>query len=165
MFFNIIVMQGLAAGGSPMCIPYRLVSLGLGVALTGCGGSLTLPDDGSPAALRVVSGDGQEAPVGRRLEDPLVVKLTGANSQPISGVPVVFQFKGDVPDAEVDPAETETDSAGRASAEVRVGTSTGSHEVEARVASSTALSATFVVTALERNRGKDDGGSGDDDDD
>ena len=146
-----------------MCIPYQLVSLVLGVALTGCGGSLTLPDDGSPAALRVVSGDGQEAPVGRRLEDPLVVKLTDASSQPISGVPVVFQFKTDVPNAEIDPAEAETDSAGRASAEVRLGSSTGPHEVEARVAASAALRATFVVTALERDRGKDEGGDGDDD--
>ena len=149
-----------------MHIPYRLVSLVLGAVLTGCGGgSLILPDDGSPAALRVESGDGQQAPVGSRLEDPLVVKLTNASSQPISGVPVVFQFKTDVPDAEIDPAEAETDSAGRASAEVRLGTSTGPHEVEARVASSAALSATFVVTALERDRGKDKGGSGDGDDD
>ena len=148
-----------------MSIPYRVVSLILGAALTGCGGGLILPDDGSPAALRVESGDGQQAPVGSRLADPLVVKLTDASSQPISGVPVVFQFKTEVPDAEIDPAEAETDSAGRASAEVRLGTSTGPHEVEARVSSSAALSATFVVTALERDRRKGEGGSGDGDDD
>jgi len=149
-----------------MFIPYRLVSLILG-ALTGCGGgNLMLPDDDSPAALRAVSGDGQEAPVGRRLENPLVVKLTDASSRPIAGVPVVFQFKIDVPDAEVDPAEAGTDSAGLASAEVRLGTSTGPHQVEARVAAAAGLSATFVVTALERDRGKKDkGGSGDGDGD
>jgi hypothetical protein len=138
----------------------------LATALTGCGGGLTLPDDSSPAALRTVSGDGQQGTVGSKLDSPLVVKLTDANSRPIAGVPVVFQFKSDVPDAEVDPTEAETDNDGLASAEVRLGTSTGSHEVEARVASPAALSATFVVTAVERDRGKKDGGGdGDDDDD
>ena len=147
-----------------MCIPGRLFSLALATALTGCGGDLTLPDDSSPAALRVVSGDGQEGTVGRRLDAPLVVELTNASSNPMEGVSVVFQFKGDVPEAEVDPAAT-TDSAGRASAQVRLGTSTGPHQVEARVASSAALSAIFVVTAVERGRGGKGGGGGDDDDD
>ena len=113
-------------------------------------------------ALRVVSGDGQQGTVGSRLEDPLVVKLTDASSQPIARVPVVFQFKTDVPDAEIDPAEVATDSAGRASAEVRLGTSTGPHEVEARVASAAALRATFVVTAVGK-KGGGDGGHGDGD--
>jgi len=148
-----------------MFIPYRLVSLILG-ALTGCGGgNLMLPDDDSPAALRAVSGDGQQGTVGKKLDKPLVVKLTDASSRPIAGVPVVFQFKIDIPDAEVDPAEAGTDSAGLASTEVRLGTSTGPHQVEARVAAAAGLSATFVVTALERDRGKDKGGSGDGDDD
>jgi len=163
MFVNTIVMQGLAAGWIPMHIPYRLVSLVLGAVLTGCGDGLILPDDGSPAALRVESGDGQQAPVGSRLEDPLVVKLTNASSQPIARVPVVFQFKTDVPDAEIDPAEVATDSAGRASAEVRLGTITGPHEVEARVASVAQLSATFVVTAIARGKGGKGGGDGDGD--
>ena len=135
-----------------MCIPYRVVSLVLGAALTGCGGgSLILPDDGSPAALRVESGDGQEAPVGSRLADPLVVKLTNASSQPIAGIQV--QFKSDVPDSQVDPAEARTDNDGLASAEVRLGTSTGPHQIEARVASAAQLKATFVVTAVARKGG------------
>jgi hypothetical protein len=156
-------MQGLAAGGIPVCISYRL--LVLATAITGCSGSLTLPDDSSPAALRAVSGDGQQGTVGRRLDDPLVVKLTDASSRPIEGVPVVFEFTSDVPDAEIDPAEAETDSAGRASAEVRLGTSTGPHQVEARVISPAQLSATFVVTAVPREQGKGGKGGGDDDDD
>lgn len=149
-----------------MCTPHRVFWLVLATALTGCGGGLTLPDDSFPAALRTVSGDGQQGTVGSKLDSPLVVKLTDASSRPIAGVPVVFQFKSDVPDAEVDPTEAETDNDGLASAEVRLGTSTGSHEVEARVASPAALSATFVVTAVERDRGKKHGGGhGDDDDD
>ncbi len=149
-----------------MRIPYRLVSLVFGAALTGCGGgSLTLPDDSFPAALQAVSGDGQQGTVGSRLDDPLVVKLTDASSRPIAGVPVVFQFKSDVPDAEVDPAEAATDNEGLASAQVRLGANTGSHQVEARVASAAELSATFVVTAVERESGKKGSGGGDGDDD
>jgi len=144
-----------------MYTPHRLFSLVLATALTGCGGgSLTLPDDGSPAALRAVSGDGQQGTVGSKLDDPLVVKLTDASSRPIGGVPVLFHFKSDVPDAEVDPAEAATDSEGVASAEVRLGTSTGSHQVEARVSAPAELSATFVVTAVERDHGKKGKGGG-----
>ena len=143
-----------------MCILYRLSSLVLTTAMVGCGGgSLTLPDDGSPAALTAVGGNGQEAPVGSTLDNPLVVKLTDASSRPIAGVPVVFQFKIDVPDAQIDP-EAETDSEGLASAQVRLGTSAGPHEVEARVESAAQLSATFVVTAIARDKGGKGGGHG-----
>lgn len=147
-----------------MCILDRLSSLVLATALVGCGGSLTLPDDGSPAALTAVGGNGQEAPVGSRLDNPLVVKLTDGSSRPIAGVSVAFQFKVDVPDAQIDP-EAETDSLGLASAQVRLGTSTGPHEVEAQVASAQ-LTATFVVTATARGKGGKGGkGGGDEDDD
>ena len=143
-----------------MCILYRLSSLVLATALVGCGGgSLTLPDDGSPAALTAVGGNGQQAPVGSTLDNPLVVKLTDASSRPIAGVPVVFQFIIDVPDAQIDP-EAETDSEGLASAQVRLGTSAGPLEVEARVASAAQLSATFVVTAIARGKDGKGGGHG-----
>lgn len=140
-----------------MCTPHRLFSLILATALTGCGGGLTFPDDGSPAALRAVSGDGQLARVGSRLDNPLVVKLTDASARPIAGATV--RFKSDVPDAQVDPAEAATDGDGLASAQVRLGSSTGPQQVEARVASDAQLSATFVVTAVDRKPGK--GGKGD----
>lgn len=149
-----------------MCLPYRLFPILLGSALAACGGDLTLPGEDSPVAiLSVESGNGQEGTVGRRLDDPLVVKLTDASSRPIADVRVAFQFKSDVPDAEVDPEAT-TDSEGLARAEVRLGNSTGSHEIEARVAAPAALSATFVVTAVEQERGRGGrGGGGDDDED
>ncbi len=142
-----------------MRIPYGPFSLVLATGVVACGGDLTLPDDGSPAALRVESGDGQQGTVGRKLNAPLVVKLTDASSRPVEGVSVVFQFKTDVPDAAVDSSAT-TDSTGRAEAEVRLGSSVGPHQVEARVATSTALSAIFVVTAVERGRGGRSGDEG-----
>jgi len=145
-----------------MCTSHKLFGVILATALNGCSGSLTLPDDQPQATLVVVSGDRQQGTVGRRLDAPLVVKLTDASSQPMAGVPVVFQFKSEVPKAEVDPEAT-TDSDGIASAEVRLGTSTGPYEIEARAISPAALT-TFVVTAVER-RGGGGGGSGDDGDD
>jgi len=152
-----------------MCTPHRRFGLALVLALTGCGGSLTLPDDNSPAALRAVSGGGQEGTVRTKLDDPLVVKLTDASSRPLPGVPIIFEFTSAVPAAEIDPEQAETNTEGVASAEVRLGSETGSYQVEARMASGPDLSATFVVTAVEREpgkKGKDGkGGGGDDDND
>lgn len=138
--------------------------------LTACGGDLTLPDNGSPAALKVVSGNRQEGTVGSQLDKPLVVRLTDASSRPVAGVPIAFSFRSDVPEAEVDPTQAVTDTSGQAIAEVRLGTNTGAHLVDARVAQASAagLSATFDLTALAREprgRGGRGGGDGDDDDD
>lgn len=150
-----------------MCTLRRLSLLVLATVLTGCGGGLTFPEGGSPpddspGALLAFSGNGQQGTVFRKLERPLVVKLTDASSNPIEGAPVLFQFKNAVPGAEVDPEEAETNEDGLAWAEVRLGASTGSLEVEARVPTVADLKTTFVVTAVEWGIG---GGDDDDDDD
>jgi hypothetical protein len=156
-----------------MCTPAapRLLSLIFCAVVSACSGELTLPenglppDDRSPASLRVVSGNGQEGTVGKRLDNPLVVRVVDASSRPVAGVPVVFQFQSDVPEAEVDPAEAATNGDGLATAEVRLGTETGTQSVEARVGEPE-LSATFDLTALEHDTGKKGkGGHGHDDDD
>ncbi len=146
-----------------MSISNRLLVIALASLLGGCGGDLTLPDDGSPAVLRALSGDGQAGTVGSRLDDPLVVELTDAGANPVFGVPIVFEFTGEVPEAEVTPSQATTDSNGLASAEVRLGTSAGTLRVQARVVTPAALNATFVLTALERDKKKGKGGRGDDD--
>lgn len=147
-----------------MCISFsqRLFGLFVGAALTGCGDGLTIPDDGSPARLEAVSGGGQEAKVGSRLRDPLVVRLTDTGNRPVSNVAVDFRFQGAPTDAVVDPTTGTTDTAGVASAEVRLGTNTGPLIVEARVAQSSALRTTFDLNALARDKGK--GGKDEDDD-
>jgi hypothetical protein len=133
---------------------------------TACGGDLILPSDDSPTALRPVSGDDQEGTVGSRLDDPLVVRVTDANSQPVAGVVVEFQFDGDVPGGVVTP-QSLTDSTGEAAAEVRLGTEAGPITVLARVSqvSSSELQATFGLTAVagKGKKGKG-GGNGDDGD-
>ena len=157
-----------------MCTPFRhwLVALVIGCAISACGGDLTLPQDRSPAALEAVSGNGQEGIVGSRLDDPLVVKVIDASSQPVPGVAVEFEFTEEVPEAEVDPTQAFTDSSGRAAAQVRLGANTGTHTVKAQVVeSATDLVATFDLTAVAPEKGKKGGkgrrgnGNGNDDDD
>jgi hypothetical protein len=138
-----------------MCTSFspRLFSLLVGAALTGCGSDLTIPVDGSPARLEAVSGGGQEGTVGSRLSDPLVVRLSDASNHPVSNVAVEFRFQGAPTDAVVDPTTRTTDTAGVASAEVRLGTTTGPLTVEAQVVESMTLRTTFDLNALARGKG------------
>ncbi|HEV8454680.1 MAG TPA: Ig-like domain-containing protein [Gemmatimonadales bacterium] len=144
----------------------RLLGPGLGLAMLACaGGDLNLPTDDTPVELTAVSGDGQEAKVGTRLPDPLVVRVTDAAGRPVAEVPLVFRFQDEVPDAEIDPASVATDSTGRASVRVRLGTTTGPQTIEATIAQDAApqARATFGVTALEKHgHGGGDGGGDDD---
>jgi hypothetical protein len=135
----------------------RLYSMLLSAVLTGCGSDLSLPEDNSPARLEVVAGNGQEATVGSRLSNPLIVRLSDAANRPVSDMAVTFAFEG-ITDAELESASGLTDELGQASAEVRLGTETGPLEVAARVVQAPALKATFRVTALERDNGKKDRG-------
>jgi hypothetical protein len=132
----------------------RLLVPGLGLAVLACaGGDLNLPNDGAPVGLTAVSGDGQEATVGSRLPKPLVVRVTDAASRPVADVPLVFRFQDAVPDAEIDPASVATDSTGRASVRVRLGTLTGTQTIEATIDQPAAAEsrAIFEVTALEKH--------------
>jgi Bacterial Ig-like domain (group 1) len=135
----------------------RLFGMLICAALTACGSDLTLPGDSSPARLQAIGGDGQEATVGSRLSNPLIVQLTDGNNNPVSDVAVEFGFEGST-DAELESASEITDAQGRASTEVRLGSQTGPLDVAARVVQTPALKATFTVTALERDKGKKDRG-------
>jgi hypothetical protein len=43
-----------------------------------------------PASLTLLGGDGQRAPAGRRVADPVAVQVVSRNGRPIEGVPVRF---------------------------------------------------------------------------
>jgi hypothetical protein len=145
----------------------------------GCsGGDLTLPSDGEPGALVVVSGNRQEAEAGTMLEDPLTVELLDAGSQPMRGVLVEFSFVGDLPGADLSPATVLTDGEGRAEAVVRLGEVVGDQVIVAQVANteSADLRASFLATAVapedgdgggkkDKDRGRGSGSDGDDDSD
>jgi hypothetical protein len=138
----------------------RLLGPGLGLAVLACaGGDLNLPNDGTPVELTAVSGDGQEAKVGSLLPDPLVARVTDAAGRNVADVPLVFRFQDAVPDGEINPPSVATDSTGRASVRVRLGTTTGPQTIEATIAQDASARATFGVTALEkRGHGDEHGG-------
>ena len=129
----------------------------------GCsGGDLLLPGSGSPAELRAVSGDRQEAEVGATLRDPLVVLATDAAGRPVVGVEIAFRFDGDA-GGNVAPESVRTDSEGKAEAQVRLGSASGAQLVDAMVVEGPAdATVTFRLTALAPDHGGDgDGGGGD----
>jgi hypothetical protein len=143
-----------------------MVLASLASSATSCGGDLILSSDDSPAALILVSGNGQEGTVGSRLDDPLIVRVTDARRQPVEGIAVDFQFDSDVPDAVVTP-QVFTDSKGEAAAIVRLGTEAGTITVLAQVsqASSRELRTAFGLTAVEGKGKKGNGGGRDRDED
>jgi hypothetical protein len=140
------------------------------LTLIGCsGGDLTLPGPGEsgpdqPAALKVMSGDGQQAEVGTVLDDPLTVQVLDESSQPVPHIRVQFSFLGELSGAALDPASIETDDEGRAAAIVRLGEQPGEQVIVAAVANTQLpdLRARFSATAMPPNGGDDDkkGGKG-----
>jgi hypothetical protein len=136
----------------------RLACLVLVTAVLACQSSdLTLPDDGLPARLKPLSGDGQRGTVGSDLPDPLVVQVLDAAGRPAGQIPL--RFTSQVPDAQI-PATAVTDDSGTAEVRVRLGTTEGTQRFEAQVASAAELRTTFALTAVAE-RPSDEGGGGD----
>lgn len=146
--------------------PFRTYAWLLGAAfaslLAGCQGSdLTLPSDGSPSHLKVVSGNGQRGTVGSDLPLPLAVQVTDRAGRKVAGVSLLFETK--VPGALVVPAEIATNDTGYAAVQVRLGSIEGTQTVEALVADAaiTGPRATFLLIAVATPPGDDDEGEGD----
>ena len=135
---------------------------GLIAALLGCSaGDLTLPGQGQPAsvqpaALIMVSGDGQRAEAGTVLDHPLTVRVLDDSSRAVPNTPVQFTFLGDFPGAELAPASVLTDAEGRASAVARLGDLAGEQVILAEVVNAQLpdLSVRFSATAVDPH-GKD----------
>lgn len=115
-------------------------------ALAACdGGTSAAPP--APAALQVVSGDGQQGTAGTMLENMLVVRVVDAQGRPLAGRTVSFAVTGG---GEVRPASEVTRENGQATALWVLGTSTAdSQRVEARVdaGGGGALTAVFRASA------------------
>jgi hypothetical protein len=150
---------------------HRVFRMGAAVVmltLIGCSaGDLTLPGPGQsgpdqPAALKVLSGDGQRAEAGTVLDDPLTVQVLDESSQPVPHVRVQFSFLGDLSGAALDPASIETDEEGRAAAIVRLGELPGEQVIVAAVANTQLpdLRARFSATAVKPGDEDDDGQGG-----
>ena len=110
-----------------------------------CGGG----DIGQPptaSAIEMVGGDGQSAPVGTQLPNPLVVEVTDDAGNPVSGVTVQWSAPGG---GEVSPASSQTGSDGRTSAARTLGASAGQHATLATVSGLQGSPVTFTATATD----------------
>jgi adhesin/invasin len=127
----------------------RLFAIALaGTALFSCGGDdLVLPSAGQPAAITVVQGNGQSGRVGEVLAEPLIVEVLDGADRPVAGATVVIEVTGAV----AEPDTIFTDSEGRGSAAITLGSVVGEAAGAARVIapeSPAEVEASFTVMAL-----------------
>jgi hypothetical protein len=106
---------------------------------------LLLPADSRPAAISVMSGNNQTAPIGRSLADPLVVRVTDPQSRPVAQLGVTFVVTAG--GGRVVPDTAFTDNYGLAAGRWTLGTTPGAQRVDARVLGSDTLSATLTGIA------------------
>jgi hypothetical protein len=110
---------------------------------------LTLPNEGLPAALAVVSGGAQTAVVATPLPDSLLVRVTDSKSRPVEGIKVAFTPLLGGGDAVPDTGVTNAD--GRTGIRWILGSTAGAQRMQAMVTgetSSGALTQNFDATAL-----------------
>ncbi len=111
------------------------------------GGDLVLPSQGD-LRIEVVDGDSQSGPVGGTLSSPVIVQVTGADSQPVKGAAVQFALTSAAAGAEVAPPTAITDREGRAEAHVLLGGEAGLLTGEARLVVDGAVLARASFSAL-----------------
>jgi galactose oxidase-like protein len=110
-----------------------------------CGGG----DIGQPptaSAIEMAGGDGQIAPIGAPLPDPLVVLVADDAGNPVQGVTVQWTTEGD---GHVSPATAETGSDGKASATRTLGATAGQQLTTAAVSGLQGSPVTFTATATD----------------
>jgi adhesin/invasin len=113
------------------------------------GGDLVLPEGTPPIAVEVLRGDGQFAPPGEELPQPIVVKVTDADSNPLPDVQVAFELGAGAEGGETTPDTALTDEAGEASTRWVLGDGLGEQEVQAEVVGAGLDVVSFTATAVE----------------
>ena len=110
-----------------------------------CGGG----DIGQPptaSAIEPAGGDGQIAPIGAPLPNPLVVLVTDDAGDPVQGVTVQWTTAGE---GDVSPGSTATGSDGKASATRTLGATAGQQVTTAAVSGLQGSPVTFTATATD----------------
>jgi hypothetical protein len=119
-------------------------------ALTaGCGGDVTLPNEGDAANLLIVDGNEQTGSVGALLAEQIVVRVTDTQDRPVPSQDVAFAVQSG--GGSVAPATLKTDGTGHATAAWTLGPTTGNQRLRVQTAqggSTSMLEVTFVATAL-----------------
>jgi len=123
--------------------PHAVVLL---LAAAACGGGdLVLPNEGQPAEVSVLSGDGQTGTILEPVAESLVVRVSDRFGNPVAGAEVVWSAEGG---GEVAPAQTVTGVDGRAAAQRRLGPQPGTYGTTAVATSLPEDVATFTTTAV-----------------
>jgi hypothetical protein len=112
-----------------------------GVSLR-CSGDPTQPS--TATAIAAAGGDGQSAPAGSTLPNPLVVLVTDASGNPVEGVTVSWADQGG---GSVSATTARTGADGRASVQRTLGTTVGQQTTTASVSGLSGSPVTFVSTA------------------
>ena len=124
--------------------------------MTACGGGdLVLPRDETPAAIRVVNGDGQTGQVREMLEFPPEVEVTDAAGDPVRGATVVFEITSAGEGAVITPSPATTDAAGHTEADVLLGDKVGLQTGAAHVVVEGGTPPTAMFSALARSSNPD----------
>jgi adhesin/invasin len=117
-------------------------------ALLSCGGDdLVLPDQGEPAAINILQGNGASGRVGEALAEPLIVEVLDGVDRPVAGATVVVELTGAV----AEPDTLTTDQLGKGSAEITLGGEVGEESGAVRVIapeSPVEVEASFTVIAV-----------------
>jgi hypothetical protein len=108
-----------------------------------------LPEDTQSIAVKVVSGNGQSAPPGEELPQPIVIKVTDADSNPLPDVRMAFVLGAGAEGGATTPDTTLTDEAGEASTRWVLGDGLGEQEVHAEVVGAGLDGVSFTATAVE----------------
>lgn len=96
----------------------------------------------TPASLVLQSGEGQRAPAGRRLPDPVVLQVRARGGQPVPGAVVSLTTENG--EGLVEPATATSDADGRVRAQWTLSPRAGSQRLLARV---TAVDSALAVSA------------------
>ena len=98
----------------------------------------------APTTIEMVSGNGQSAAAGGDLTNPLVVRVTDANDNPVPNVPVAWSAEGG---GSVSADNTPTDAQGLAQVTRTLGLAPGQYTTTASVDGLQGSPVTFVSTA------------------
>jgi mono/diheme cytochrome c family protein len=119
----------------------------LSAVLCGCArtASSAPPPTAYGSAIVEVSGGKQSAPVGSRLDQPVVVQVNDDQGNPVTGASVSLHGPNGV---EFEPAAGSTDSSGQFTTNVSLGGMAGRYQIVATTLTKTQKAATLKVDAI-----------------
>jgi VCBS repeat-containing protein len=130
-------------------IVVRLTPALAALLAAGCGGNdITLPAEGVPKNIAIVSGDGQSAAIASTLPDRLVVRVTDSRDEPVANQPVTFSAGSG---GSLSPATATTAADGTAGTQWKLGPTAGVQQTTALVTGDHAppnLSVSFRASGL-----------------